>query len=1049
MSTMRVLPMGSKREGVVEKRGGSGKLVAPENYAFAKLQGAVFETKEKACEQRFDFYMTSDRLVLGRSSASTDDPLDVIDDGVDMGAGDSSKLSRKHASIYFSSKTSNFELQCEGRNGLTITQNGITSVMKPETPACTLRSRALIQMGECMFCFLLPVIPPSPEEPRDWIKADHKSLHTLLLRFGYGRWDKVKSCSTRLEDKLDEELIYFARKMVAKCCIYAKAGIEKKTLREILKEDLPDYLSSEERAQLVEADLKEAGSSAQEGERRKFLRWARKFRLLQNLREAVKHSSMGRVKKGQLLINTPPPASWWTSEDDYTLAVGIYRHGYGSFESVRTDPKLSFYDRVVPPLEPGARSSKADSTGARGESEDDEEDDVPDEEEERGIDQKNADLEKAGSQENNAGDAPLTSAKAIPEGHIKAEQVEPIIVIDEGSTADGSRDAPEKTAAVKSENAPLDSGNELKREGDAETDRTKQEVELNKREEKHVDPGQKNEKAIGSTTKLHLPNPELLLRRLKSIINACMREIDRDQRELTKVKENEARARQREEARLDAAAAKDKRDAERVREREERRVNRMQAFSKKDAAEFARSIVDLGITYKSGNKVDWEWFRDRVESFRHKYSETLDDALTTMIKECHKLQEMRDRDKDDMSDEEDDLKSSQESGLFVHSLERAERVLERLDFFKYLRVQVLQYPNLPQTLRGVKRQKELPDWWRSAHDRALLLGVNKHGLNNWEAIAKDTELGFEGARSAYMRKHAEQTLNEQKLAFPKTGACLRRVRKIIEHFRTRVETSKVIEELPVEAVSTGERKSAEAKPAREAKDTNADRSSGPPKGSGIAEPKKGDLKTGNETKDVIADVDSEPALKKRKGSAPRSEGKPFRVSNILTVFSFGSLDVEDLETDEDGLVAPIGFRSQRVVRGLPFEFEVLKSEDGRDIDYVVRAPGTKPVFETRSNSPLDSWTKMAVKAFSDPESNPFTDGKAAFGLREPEVQEELRRLVNLRKKPDENPPDVETGVFVSLRWPRGRIKPASSPAVLATANFRILLRLAARDWEHP
>lgn len=60
-----------------------------------------------------------------------------------------------------------------------------------------------------------------------------------------------------------------------------------------------------------------------------------------------------------------------------------------------------------------------------------------------------------------------------------------------------------------------------------------------------------------------------------------------------------------------------------------------------------------------------------------------------MIKECHKLQEMRDRDKDDMSDEENDLKSSQESGLFVHSLERAERVLERLDFFKYLRVQVI------------------------------------------------------------------------------------------------------------------------------------------------------------------------------------------------------------------------------------------------------------------------------------------------------------------------------------------------------------------------
>lgn len=155
-----------------------------------------------------------------------------------------------------------------------------------------------------------------------------------------------------------------------------------------------------------------------------------------------------------------------------------------------------------------AFESRVSSPGARGESEDDEEDDVPEEEEEGGIDQKNAEFEKAGSQDNNAGDPPRgTSAQAITEGQPKAEKVEPIIVIDEGSTADGSRDAPE-TAAVKSENAPLDDGKELKREEDAETDRVKQEVELNKREAKHDDPVQKNEKPIESTTKLHLPNPE-------------------------------------------------------------------------------------------------------------------------------------------------------------------------------------------------------------------------------------------------------------------------------------------------------------------------------------------------------------------------------------------------------------------------------------------------------------------------------------------------------------------------------------------------------------
>lgn len=54
-----------------------------------------------------------------------------------------------------------------------------------------------------------------------------------------------------------------------------------------------------------------------------------------------------------LPINTPlcdlTPAPWWDREADRSLLVGTYKHGFESYNQMRSDPALSFLAKCGPP----------------------------------------------------------------------------------------------------------------------------------------------------------------------------------------------------------------------------------------------------------------------------------------------------------------------------------------------------------------------------------------------------------------------------------------------------------------------------------------------------------------------------------------------------------------------------------------------------------------------------------------------------------------------------------------------------------------------------
>ncbi|GIL74672.1 hypothetical protein Vretimale_2312 [Volvox reticuliferus] len=105
---------------------------------FAKLQGEGIE-----------FFVRKYEITMGRTSKNS--TLDLI-------LGDSTTISRQHASIRYSFDTKSFELVVLGKNGVTVESSGsgATHLYTPDSPPTPLRTRDLLIMGEKRFYFLLP-----------------------------------------------------------------------------------------------------------------------------------------------------------------------------------------------------------------------------------------------------------------------------------------------------------------------------------------------------------------------------------------------------------------------------------------------------------------------------------------------------------------------------------------------------------------------------------------------------------------------------------------------------------------------------------------------------------------------------------------------------------------------------------------------------------------------------------------------------------------------------------------------------------------------------
>ena len=983
---------------------------APKGTALAKLQGRIFYND--GADHTFSYFMTDNNLTLGRSDPGQypKNPLAPAQHGVHVGLGDSNKLSRTHARIQHEVKSRSFVLHCIGKNGLTATLPATeeTVVMTPDTPPVKLQSRTLIQMGESIFCFVLPAeYPPLPKKKRDWIKAETAALRALMMRLGYGRWDEIiRLAPGRLAERTTEEIIPVARRFVASCYVHTRAGVEQKVLGEILREDFPHGTSPETIESEVTSLIEDAKDACEPNEKRKYVRWARKLRLLRRLRDIHNHSSIDRLREGKLNVFTPKPCPQWTDDDDVDLLLGTYKHGYGFVELIRADTDFGFHDRYLPlpSNKKNKNTPKAKTTpSANGEEEEDEHDADDDDDHDDEEELVNGENGKKGKKE----------SSISHDGSMNESMHE---------ESDSVPSAKDEEVVVKPEPMAVDA--KIEEDAGKKTDKTETAKDIDvKMESVEVANGAEIDQVKVQKEKVVFPPSEALMKRLKSVINTCGKEYDRDVRAVRKQTQAQNRAQKRKD---DLEQRRKEKAAEKIRIREERKIKKSQPFSKKDAFEFEKALSNIGLEFKEdGQTPDWVAFHARVPQFRNKYPETLDTAFAELKDEANRKVDLAVANSDEDFDRVKELEKLTPSTLFGQiTRDRADRVLERLRFFNELRNEVLKNPELSDVLRGCKRSRELPLWWRSTHDKALLVGVEKHGFNAWESVAKDETLPFHSSIQQHEEKYADDPKTLKKGAFLKPSAASKRAKTLVEFYLYKKKEIKK-EDVIREKQNSGD---------EEKGDSEQSGSDTPEK---VVEPESNGIE---KMEDVVAPQqqppqEPEPQQHERQQEQKRHEQQHYQqqqqshqqqqqqvdqratpldlvdpnghlllpavVGDGLYLLELGEiLPREAFHTNK--VLYPVGYRAVRQVNAEAFLCEIRRSHDGNyPMFRVSRLHGfqtydeSKPMWESSDVLSEDPDVQKAWMATSGNMYRP-EDGNERYGLMEPTIVHYVQQLPGAR-----------------------------------------------------
>ncbi|KAF9340248.1 hypothetical protein BGZ91_002912, partial [Linnemannia elongata] len=115
-------------------------------------------------------------------------------------------------------------------------------------------------------------------------------------------------------------------------------------------------------------------------------------------------------------------------------------------------------------------------------------------------------------------------------------------------------------------------------------------------------------------------------------------------------------------------------------------------------------------------------------------------------------------DDDDDKDDKDDKEDGAGDAL---PLDRAKRVLKRVELMNVIRDEILTNPRVDELLGAGRRSPGLPSWWLAGvHDKPFLEGLAKHGINRQDLIVTDETLPFAAISQHYAALQKE--LREKK-----------------------------------------------------------------------------------------------------------------------------------------------------------------------------------------------------------------------------------------------------------------------------------------------
>lgn len=127
---------------------------------------------------------------------------------------------------------------------------------------------------------------------------------------------------------------------------------QKKCMQELLTQSLDDDGGDDENGcveEQVNAMVEKFDHLSDDEERMKdhmnYERWARRLCCLHRISCAYNSSALQKLRTGEDMLRNTPPETCWTSQDDYDLVIGTFKHGLGQNEAIRSDKEFGFHDR--------------------------------------------------------------------------------------------------------------------------------------------------------------------------------------------------------------------------------------------------------------------------------------------------------------------------------------------------------------------------------------------------------------------------------------------------------------------------------------------------------------------------------------------------------------------------------------------------------------------------------------------------------------------------------------------------------------------------------
>uniref|UniRef100_A0A2I3NB54 Chromodomain helicase DNA binding protein 6 n=1 Tax=Papio anubis TaxID=9555 RepID=A0A2I3NB54_PAPAN len=174
-------------------------------------------------------------------------------------------------------------------------------------------------------------------------------------------------------------------------------------------------------------------------------------------------------------------------------------------------------------------------------------------------------------------------------------------------------------------------------------------------------------------------------------------------------------------------------------------------WTRREQADFYRTVSSFGVVYDQEKKTfDWTQFRI-ISRLDKKSDESLEQYFYSFVAMCRnvcRLPTWKDGGPPDTT-------------IYVEPIteERAARTLYRIELLRKVREQVLKCPQLHERLQLCRPSLYLPVWWECGkHDRDLLIGTAKHGLNRTDCyIMNDPQLSFLDAYRNYAQHKRSDT----------------------------------------------------------------------------------------------------------------------------------------------------------------------------------------------------------------------------------------------------------------------------------------------------